>query len=122
MRSNHLPALTEIHRSGKDDGLKRCVQRVNTMIEQFSQWPALLRSPRLRAIDSIKRLVQEQANGPAGIHPRRAVLIESRRVPQEGKEVCDDETKSAKCDLKAGDELEIRASCSRCDANSQGLV
>jgi len=42
---------------------------------------------RLCPVDSIKSLVQEQANGPRIIHPWRAVLVESGIVPEQGEEV-----------------------------------
>lgn len=46
---------------------------------------------RLRAVNRIEGLVQEQADRPAVVDPRRAVLVEGRVVPQQRAEVDDDE-------------------------------
>ena len=69
------------------------------MIEQLAQRPALVCPSSLRPIHRIERLIQEQANRPASIHPRRAVLIERRRIPQQRDEVCDYESETAEGDL-----------------------
>lgn len=46
---------------------------------------------RLRAINSIESLVQEQANRPTGINPRRTILIQGRIVPKQRQDVDHDE-------------------------------
>jgi hypothetical protein len=54
---------------------------------------------RLHAIDSIERLVQPQPQGPAEIHPGRAVAIEGGVIPQHREEVYNDKHETAKSDL-----------------------
>lgn len=69
------------------------------MVEQLAQGPRLPCSPGLRAITGIERLVQEEADCPAVVHPRRAVLVEPWCIPQHRQEVDDDEAESYRCDL-----------------------
>lgn len=52
---------------------------------------------RLGAVDSIESLVEEEADGPAVVDPRRAVLIESRVVPQERQDIENDEQEACQC-------------------------
>lgn len=53
---------------------------------------------RLRSINGVKSLVQKQADGPAVVDPRGAILVERGVVPQHGEEVCDNEGESGKGD------------------------
>lgn len=53
---------------------------------------------RLRAVDGVKGLVQKQAERPAVVDPRWAVLVESGVVPQQGEEVRDDKGESGQGD------------------------
>lgn len=94
------------------------------MIEEFSKGPTLVRPTaktkntasalclpngssnlfhwsdylRLSAVDGIKGLVQEQANGPAVVDPARTILVEAWIVPQQRQEVDDDKRKAGECD------------------------
>ena len=68
------------------------------MIEQLPQRPALMRSPSLRPIHSIKSLIQKEPNGPRSVHPSWHILIERRVVPEEGQEIHDDEAEAGERD------------------------
>lgn len=57
---------------------------------------------RLRAIDGVKGLVEEEADGPGIVDPRRAVLVQGGVVPEEGEEVEDDEHEAAQGDQVRG--------------------
>lgn len=46
---------------------------------------------RLTTIHSIKSLIQEQANAPTEIDPRRTILIQRRVIPQQRQEISNDE-------------------------------
>ena len=96
---NRLPALAEVHGGGEEDDLERGIDGIDAVVKELTQRATLPRPARLRAIDGVKRLVQEESNGPACVHPRRAVLIERRRVPEQCQKVCDDEAKTGERDL-----------------------
>lgn len=72
---NSLPPLPQAHRGRKQQHFQRRVDCVNSMVKQFAEGSALTSSSSLAAVNSIKRLVEEKTNGPAKVHPRRAVLI-----------------------------------------------
>ena len=55
---------------------------------------------RLCPINSIKGLVEEKTNRPASIHPSWHVLVEGRIVPQESKEVEEDEAEARQRNLQ----------------------
>jgi hypothetical protein len=67
-----------------------------------------VRPPGLAAIHGVESLVEEESDSPTGVHPRWAVLIESRRVPKQSDEVEDNEAKSRECDLDCRVSLEVR--------------
>lgn len=54
---------------------------------------------RLCTIYCVKGLVEEESNGPSGVHPWRHILIESWIVPKQGQKVDDDEAEARQCDL-----------------------
>ena len=54
---------------------------------------------RLRAIDSIKGLIEKESDRPGRIHPGRTVLVEVWRVVEEREDVCDHESESTEGDL-----------------------
>lgn len=114
---NGVPALAHVLRRGKDEDFESGVAGVDAMVEELAQRSRLSRaspiyhqhtyphptSPtrnnsRLRPIDSIKSLIQEQADSPAIVHPGRAVLVQHGRVPQQGREVGDDEGEAGQGD------------------------
>lgn len=80
-REDCLPALSEIHRGGKEQNLESRVDRVDAMVEQLSKRTTLVGSSGLASIDGVKCLVEKQTNRPTKVHPRWAVLIQCRRVP-----------------------------------------
>lgn len=45
----------------------------------------------MRPVNSVKGLIQKQAQGPRVVDPRRAILVERGVVPQQGQEVGHDE-------------------------------
>ncbi len=69
------------------------------MIEQFAQWPALVSSSGLTTIHGIESLIEEEANGPGEIHPRRTILIEGRVIVQESQKVNYDKGEATERDL-----------------------
>jgi hypothetical protein len=101
------------------------------MVEKLSQRPTLVcpspvrlsvvfpivqlvQNVRLCPINSVKCLVQEEANGPTCINPRGTILIKARRVPQHSQDVYHDETEAGEGDLRAR-QLVVRSKgwCSR---------
>lgn len=53
---------------------------------------------RLRPVNRVKCLVQEQSHGPTGINPRRTILIQARIVPQQRQEIHDHKRESRQRD------------------------
>ena len=111
---NRLPALTEVHGSCKEEDLEGGIARVDsyilldvnirkvtsvlTVVKKLSQWSTLMCPSRLRAIDRVKCLVQEQANRPGQVYPRRTIGIQGGIIVEHGKEVDDNEAEAAECD------------------------
>jgi hypothetical protein len=56
---------------------------------------------RLRAIHSIKSLVQEETNSPRPVHPDGAVLVHVRRVVKHSSNVRDDKAETGESDLES---------------------
>lgn len=56
----------------------------------------------MRSINGVKGLVQEQADGPRIVDPRRAIGIQARVIPQQGQEVGDDEGEAGEGDEVRG--------------------
>lgn len=69
------------------------------MIEELAQGPRLLGAARLGAVDGVEGLVEEEANGPGGVDPARAVEVEGRVVVEEGQNIDDDEGEAGEGDL-----------------------
>jgi hypothetical protein len=99
-RQDGLPTLTKVHARREQQHFQGCIDRINSMVKQFAQGATLVRPPRLASIHGVKGLVEEEAGSPASIHPRRAVLVQSRCIPEQSDEVDDDKAKSRECDLK----------------------
>jgi len=49
---------------------------------------------RLRAIHSVKGLVEEEADSPGPVNPRRTVLVHVRGIVEHGSQVYDDKTEA----------------------------
>lgn len=116
-RHHSLPSHSQVLRSSKDQDLERSIDRIDTMIKQFSKRTTLmssssamtpyqhsllhnpspsstpgiktkdLKNSRLRPINSIKSLIQKQPHGPRRIHPRRTILIQRRVIPQQRQQI-----------------------------------
>jgi hypothetical protein len=98
-RQDSLPALSEVHSRREQQHLEGCVDSIDSMVKQLAQGAALVCPACLASIHGVESLVEEETDGPAEVYPRRAVLIQSRRVPKQGDEVEDDETESRERDL-----------------------
>jgi hypothetical protein len=94
------------------------------MIEKLAQRPALMSSSGLAAIYSVEGLVEEEADRPSQVYPRRTVLkcqaalapglwrclnskallemhlVQRRIVPQQSQKVGNDESEPTKSDLR----------------------
>ena len=66
------------------------------MVEQFAQRPALAGPSGLTSVYSIECLVKEESDRPAGVYPRRTILVESWCIPKQGKKVGYDESETRK--------------------------
>lgn len=64
------------------------------MIKQLTQRSTLVSPSSLASVHSVERLVQEESNRPAGVHPWGTVLVQGRCVPKQGEEVDYDEAKA----------------------------
>lgn len=66
--------------------------------KQRVEAPEKTRDLRLGTVNSVKRLVEQQSDGPAVVHPAWTVLIQRGVVPQHGQEIDDDEHESRQGD------------------------
>jgi hypothetical protein len=69
------------------------------MIKQFTERAALVSPPGLASIHSVECLVEEEPNRPAGVYPRRAVLIQRWRIPEHGEKINDNKTEARERNL-----------------------
>jgi hypothetical protein len=111
---DRVPAVAHVLAAGKEEHLEGRVQRVDAVVEEFTEGAALVGSSatdtilacgngvvsgrrgaslyvRLRAIHGIKGLVEKQTSSPAVVDPRRAILVQRRIVPEQSQEVGNDE-------------------------------
>lgn len=110
-----LPTHSQVLRRCEDEAFERCIDSVDAVIEELSQWttlvcstpvslsvPALMtpmiHDPRLTAIHRIKSLIHEQSNRPTSIYPRRTIRVQRRIIPQQRQDINNDETKSQQGD------------------------
>lgn len=123
--------MSHVLRGSKDQDLEGGVEGIDTMVKELSQGTGLLGSSparhilasfqyfpqsryhlqivylsrsnsRLRSVNGVKGLVQEQADGPRVVDPGRAIGIQARVIPQEGQEVGDDKGEAGEGDEVRG--------------------
>lgn len=92
------PALPEPHSGTKQQDLQARVKRIDTVIKQLAQRTTLMRATGLGAIDRVESLVDEQAGGPGGVDPGRAVEIQARSEVEHREQVGDDEAEARQRD------------------------
>lgn len=99
-----FPAVTQIDGAGENGDAERSVDSVNAVVKEFTEWAGLAGAASLGTITRIKGLVEEKAERPGSVDPRRAVGVEGGVVPEESEEVDYNEGEAGEGDkVRAGE-------------------
>jgi len=72
------PGRLELQALVIDEPAKENVNRVTAVVKELTQGTLLLRSARLLAVDSIQRLVHEEAESGPNVRPHGKLFLEAR--------------------------------------------